>query len=53
MIKVFVRNDIDRLITLLKKYKLKKITNYSRLEYYSIILENYNLVIKSPKKRSG
>ena len=53
MIKVFVRNDTDYPITLPKKYKLGKVTDFSGSECYSIVPENHDLAAKSPKRRSG
>ena len=50
MSKVFVRNDIDRPITLARKVKLGVLSNYEAAEYFVIDLFNHDLVIKAPKR---
>ena len=48
-----MRNDLNRLIVLLAKQRLKKIIEYKELDYYSISLEDYDLAIKLSKQNSN
>ena len=50
---VFIRNDIDRSITLTRKVKLNVLSNYKAIEYFIIDLFNYDLAIKAPKRSSN
>ena len=50
--KVFVRNDSDRTITLPRKQKLGKITDYDGADCYSVAHKNHDLAAKAPKRRS-
>ena len=48
-----MRNDLNRLIVLLAKQRLKKIIEYKELDCYSISLKDYDLAIKSLKRNSN
>ena len=47
---VFVRNDIDELITLSRRQKFDKISEYDAADCFFVSLENHNLIIKAPKR---
>ena len=53
MSKVFVRNDSDRPITLPRKQKLGKVTDYDGADCYSVAPENHDLAAKAPKRHPG
>ena len=48
-----MRNDLNRLIVLSAKQRLRKIIEYKELDCYSISLKDYNLAIKSSKRNSS
>ena len=51
--KIFVRNDTDRSITLIRKVKLEVLSNYKATEYFIVDLANYNLAIRASKRSSN
>ena len=47
--KIFMRNNINRIITLPHKVKLNIIINYKIVNYYVINFSQYDLIIKTLK----
>ena len=53
MSNVFVRNDTDYLVTLAKHVKLGNVMEYDAAGCYAINLDQHDLAIKAPKRRSN
>ncbi len=50
---VFVRNDTDKPVTLPRRQKLGKVSDYKVTDCYAVDPENYELAIKVPKRQPG
>ena len=53
MLKVFIKNDIDHIISLSRKVKLRVIINYETTKYYVIDFVKHNLITKASKRSSN
>ncbi len=50
---VFVRNDTDKPVTLPRRQKLGKVSDYEATDCYAVDPENHELAIKAPKRQPG
>lgn len=53
ILKIFIKNDVDRSITLIRKIKLDIFINYKIIKCFVINPSNYNLIIKILKRLSN
>ena len=53
MSKVFIRNDINHIINLPRKVKLRIITDYEAIRYFFINVSQHDLVMKALKRSSN
>ena len=50
ILKIFVKNDINHIMSLSRKVKLKIIINYETARCYVIDFSKYDLITKTPKR---